>query len=113
MPSLTAGFTAIVVVTVALIGLLVLRPSLVAARGGKILAFLSLFVLPLVVTGLGTSAQIERSKSTRFCLSCHVRDPSGQSPRVDDPSYVPARHSQNTRAPGAAACFTCHTNYTL
>jgi cytochrome c-type protein NapC len=113
MPSLTAGFTAIVVVTIALIGLLVLRPSLVAARGGKILAFLSLFVLPLVVTGLGTSAQIERSKSTRFCLSCHVMEPYGQSLRVDDPSYVPARHFQNNRVPRDAACFTCHTNYTL
>jgi nitrate/TMAO reductase-like tetraheme cytochrome c subunit len=113
MPSLTAGFTALVVVTVALIGLLVLRPSLVAARGGRILAFLSLFILPLVVTGLGTSAQMEHSKSTHFCLSCHVMEPYGKSLLVDDPSYVPARHFQNNRVPRDEACFTCHTNYTL
>jgi cytochrome c-type protein NapC len=113
MPSLTAGFTAIVLATIALIGLLVLRPSLVTARGGRILAFLSLFILPLVVTGLGTSAQMERSKSTRFCLSCHVMEPYGKSLLVDDPSYVPARHFQNNRVPRDEACFTCHTNYTL
>jgi len=104
---------ALVLVTIALIGLVVLRPSLVAERGGKILAFLSLFLLPLLVTGLGTSAQMEHSKSTRFCLSCHVMAPYGKSLLVDDPSYVPARHFQNNRVPREAACFTCHTNYTL
>ncbi|MFY9820122.1 MAG: NapC/NirT family cytochrome c [Thermoanaerobaculia bacterium] len=109
----TAGFVALVLVTIALIGLVVLRPSLVAARGGRILAFLSLFFLPLLVTGLGTSAQVEHSKSTRFCLSCHVMAPYGKSLLVDDPAYVPARHYQNNRVPRDAACFTCHTNYTL
>src|SRR4051794_2573867 len=109
----TTGFVALVLVTIALISLVVLRPSLVAARGGKILAFLSLFFLPLLVTGLGTSAQMEHSKSTQFCLSCHVMEPYGRSLLVDDPSYVPARHFQNNRVPRGEACFTCHTNYTL
>jgi cytochrome c-type protein NapC len=113
MLSTTAGFAAIVLVTIALIGLIVLRPSLVAARGGKILAFLALFFLPLLLTGLGTSAQIEHSKSTTFCLSCHVMEPYGKSLLVDDPSYVPAKHFQNNRVPRDAACFTCHTDYTL
>jgi cytochrome c-type protein NapC len=108
-----AGFTAIVLVTIALAALVVLRPALVAARGGRVLAFLALFFLPLLVTGLGTSAQIEHSKSTRFCLSCHVMAPYGRSLLVNDPSYVPARHFQNNRIPRDEACFTCHTNYTL
>lgn len=108
-----AGFTAIVLVTIALVALVVLRPALVAVRGGRILAFLALFFLPLLVTGLGTSAQIEHSKSTRFCLSCHVMAPYGRSLLVDDPAYVPARHFQNNRIPRDEACFTCHTNYTL
>ena len=47
-----AGFTAIVLVTIALAALVVLRPSLVVARGGRVLAFLALFFLPLLVTGL-------------------------------------------------------------
>jgi cytochrome c-type protein NapC len=108
-----AGFTGIVLVTIALVALVVLRPTLVVARGGRILAFLALFFLPLLVTGLGTSAQIEHSKSTRFCLSCHVMAPYGRSLLVDDPAYVPARHFQNNRIPRDEACFTCHTNYTL
>lgn len=113
MLSTTTGFAAIVLVTTALIALVTLRPSLVAARGGKILAFLALFFLPLLVTGLGTSAQVEHSKSTQFCLSCHVMEPYGKSLLVNDPSYVPAQHFQNNRVPRDAACFTCHTDYTL
>lgn len=113
MPLPTTGFVALVLVAIALIALLVLRPSLVAARGGRILAFLALFLLPLVVTGLGTSAQMEHSKSTRFCLSCHVMEPYGRSLLVDDPAYVPAQHFQNNRVPRDEACFTCHTHYAL
>jgi len=113
MTTTTAGVAALVLVTIALIGLVVLRPSLVAARGGRILAFLALFCLPLLVTGLGTSAQVEHSKSTRFCLSCHVMEPYGKSLLVDDSSYVPAAHFQNNRVPRDEACFTCHTNYTM
>jgi cytochrome c-type protein NapC len=109
----TEGFVTIVLVTIALIALVVLRPSLVEARGGRILAFFSLFALPLAVTGLGVSAQVEHSKSTRFCLSCHVMEPYGRSLRVDDASYVPAQHFQNNRVPRDQACFTCHTNYTM
>jgi cytochrome c-type protein NapC len=113
MPYTTLGVVAAVLVTVALIALLVLRPSLVAARGGRILAFLSLFALPLLVTGLGLSAQVEHSKTTQFCLSCHVMAPYGKSLYVDDSSYVPAGHFQNKRIPRDEACFTCHTNYTM
>jgi cytochrome c-type protein NapC len=113
MPLTTVGFVALVLVTIALVSLVVLRPSLVAARGGKILAFLSLFLLPLLVTGLGASAQLEHSKSTQFCLSCHVMAPYGKSLLIDDPAYVPARHYQNNRVPRDQACFTCHTNYTM
>jgi cytochrome c-type protein NapC len=95
----TEAFVTIVLVTIALIALVVLRPSLVMARGGRILAFFALFALPLAVTGLGVSAQVEHSKSTQFCLSCHVMEPYGRSLRVDDAAYVPAQHFQNNRVP--------------
>ncbi|HKI01130.1 MAG TPA: NapC/NirT family cytochrome c [Thermoanaerobaculia bacterium] len=113
MPYSTEGVVAVVLVTIALIALLVLRPSLVAARGGRILAFLCLFALPLLATGLGMSAQVEHSKSTSFCLSCHVMEPYGKSLYVDDSSYLPAGHFQNNRVPRDKACFTCHTDYTM
>jgi len=113
MNLLTEGFAAIVLVTIALIALVVLRPSLMEARGGRVLAFLSLFILPLLVTTLGVAAQVEHSKSTTFCLSCHVMEPYGKSLHVDDSSYVPAQHYQNNRVPRDKACFTCHTDYTM
>jgi nitrate/TMAO reductase-like tetraheme cytochrome c subunit len=113
MPYLTEGFVAVVLVTIALVALMALRPSLVEARGGRILAFLALCVLPLLMTGIGVSAQVEHSKSTAFCLSCHVMEPYGRSLHVDDSSWVPAQHYQNNRIPRGEACFTCHTNYTL
>lgn len=113
MPYLTGGFVAIALATAALIVLVVWRPSLVQARGGRILAFLALCVLPLAVSALGVTAQVEHSKTTSFCLSCHVMEPYGKSLYVDDASYVPAQHFQNIRVPRDEACFTCHTDYTL
>ena len=103
-------FTAIV----AVLGLLTaLRPELTRARGGKVLAFLSLFILPALAMWAETHEHLERSTSTQFCLSCHVMEDFGKSLRVDDRSYIPARHFQNNFVPRDHACFTCHTDYTL
>lgn len=103
----------IVAVTVAMIGLLVARPDLTAQRAGKALAFIPFFILPVLVTWFGTNAHMERAKETKFCLGCHVMEPYGKSLRVDDQSWVPAAHFQNNRIPRDAACFTCHTTYTM
>ena len=103
-------FTAIV----AVLGLLVaLRPELTAARGGKILAFVALCILPVLSVWAGFHEQIERSTSTQFCLSCHVMADYGKSLHVDDKSFLPAAHFQNNFVPRDHACFTCHTDYTM
>lgn len=107
------ALAAVVLITIALIALLVLRPSLTAARGGRVLAFLAFLVLPALATAMGLSAHLEQSKSTEFCLSCHVMEPYGRSLRVDDASWLPAQHFQNNRVPRDRACFTCHTDYTM
>jgi cytochrome c-type protein NapC len=96
-----------------LILLLILRPSLTANRNGKILAFVTLFALPILCAFVGTSAQLERSKETSFCLSCHIMEPYGRSLHVDDLHYVPAAHFQNHRIPTEQACYTCHEDYVL
>ncbi len=62
---------------------------------------------------MGTSAQVEHSKSTKFCLSCHVMEPYGKSLHVDNSEYIPASHYENNRVPRSQACFTCHRNYTI
>jgi cytochrome c-type protein NapC len=108
--ALLLGFIAVAVL---LIGTLVLRPHVTASRGGKMLAFIGLFLVPLAVGGGGVSTHIENSKSTNFCLSCHIMQPYGQSLKVDDPSYLAASHFINRRVPTESACYTCHTDYTM
>jgi cytochrome c-type protein NapC len=97
----------------ALILLLVLRPALTANRNGKILAFVALFALPILCAFVGTTEQMERSKQTTFCLSCHIMEPYGRSLHVDDAHYIPAAHFQNHRIPTDQACYTCHEDYVL
>jgi len=113
MPYLEEGLVAVVLVAIALVALIVLRPGLTATRGGKILAFLGLAVIPALATAMGLSAHIEHSKTTEFCLSCHVMEPYGKSLQLDDPTALPASHFQNRRIDREHACFTCHTTYTM
>lgn len=113
MPYLDEALAAIVLLAIALIALVVLRPSLTTAPGGRILAFFAFLVLPLLATAMGLSAHVEHSKTTEFCLSCHVMEPYGRSLQVDDEAWLPAQHFQNNRIPRDQACFTCHTDYTM
>jgi len=109
----TTLIIALVLFSIALIAVLVVRPGITATRGGKVVAFLVLFFLPILCATMGISSELERSKTTKFCLSCHIMEPYGQSLRVDDPSYLAAAHFQNHRVPADEACYTCHTNYAM
>lgn len=100
-------------VSVGLVVLLIARPTLTVSRGGKFLAFLGLFLLPVLCSVIGTSAKMEASKEMTFCLSCHTMEPYGKSLLVDDPHYVAAAHFQNHRIPPGQVCYTCHTDYVL
>jgi len=82
-----------------LIGVLVARPGLTATQGGKMLAFLVLFLLPSLCMTMGVSSELQRSTSTEFCLSCHTMASPGRSLFVDDPTYLAAAHFQNHRVP--------------
>ena len=109
----TALLVLLILFSAILIGVLVFRPSINTTAGGKMLAFLVLFLLPLLCLAMGVNSEIERSKSTQFCLSCHVMEPYGRSLRVDDPNYLAAAHFQNHRVPADETCYTCHTNYAM
>ncbi|MCI0487584.1 MAG: NapC/NirT family cytochrome c [Blastocatellia bacterium] len=104
---------AIILVAIALTVLLAARPSLTITKAGKILAFLSLFIFPIMAGTMGVFEHIERSKSTEFCTSCHVMEDYGKSLRVDDFSSLPATHFQYNRVPRDRACYTCHTDYAM
>jgi hypothetical protein len=88
----------LIALTAVLVAVMVARPGLTATRGGKVMAFLVLFPLPGLCVGMGGAAQFEHSKSTKFCLSCHIMEPYGRSLRIDDPgrsfcSYLSASRS--------------------
>ena len=102
-----------IALTMALAIVILLFPSFTRQRGGKILAFFPLFVLPAVVGSLGGMEHLERSKQTQFCLSCHVMTEHGRSLSIDDSNFLPASHFQNHRIPPERACYTCHTDYTM
>jgi len=108
-----ASLTAFTLGTIALIVLVVARPRLTRRAGGKALAFIALFVLPIVASLAGTNHQFTSAKSTDFCLSCHVMEPYGESLFRDDTDYLPAGHFQNNRIPRDEACYTCHTSYAM
>lgn len=98
----------------ALLALLVgFRPGLTRATGGKILAFVALFMFPFLALGGGVSLQMERAQSTAFCLSCHTMTEHGRSLWVEDVGYLAASHVQNNRVPRDRACYTCHTDYAM
>lgn len=109
----TSGLLALLGVTAILLLTFVLRPSITGTKGGKILAFFALFLLPVLCLGVGTTYHIDRSKQTTFCLSCHEMEPYGKSLLVDDLLHLPAAHFQNHRIPVEEACYTCHTNYAM
>lgn len=109
----TALLVLLVVVSAILVALLTFRPSITSNQSGKMLAFVVLFLLPLLSLVMGVNSEIERSKSTQFCLSCHIMEPYGRSLKVDDPNYLAAAHFQNHRVPADQACYTCHTNYAM
>ena len=113
MTGYTLSLSVLTIVTLAVIAVLVRRPELVATVGGKVLAFLALFALPGLLLLGGAHRHYEQAKRTKFCLSCHVIRPYGESLRIDDARFLPAAHYQNKRIPVDQACYTCHTNYTM
>lgn len=98
---------------ICLILFILMRPVRGRSLAGKILTFMAMFVIPIMVMAGGLSYQLETSKTTRFCLSCHVMEPYGESLHIDDQDHVPAAHFQNRRIDRESACFTCHTTYAL
>jgi cytochrome c-type protein NapC len=102
-----------IALSVVLAAVFLIRPSLTSAAGWKILAFIGLCVLPALCIVGGMNTHMQRSEQTRFCISCHVMIPYGQSLYVDDPTHIPAQHFQNHRVPADMACYSCHADYSI
>jgi cytochrome c-type protein NapC len=105
-----AGFLFIAICLVVTVWL---RPDLASSTGGRLLVFAALFLVPIASIRVGFQVHLQGSKDTRFCMSCHVMRPYGQSLLVADDSHLPAGHFQNRRVDRDHACFSCHTQYTM
>lgn len=103
----------LIILTIALVLLIRFKPELTRTQGGKMFAFVALFVLPVATMRAGFTLHFESTKETEFCLSCHVMEPYGESLLTADESYLPAEHFQNRRVDRKYACFECHTQYTI
>lgn len=103
----------IIVVAVALVSVMICKPSITVTRGGKVLALVTIIILPVLSGVKGFSEHLEQSKRTEFCISCHVMKDYGKSLSIDDPAHIPAAHFQNNYVPRDLACYTCHTDYTM
>ena len=102
-----------IALSIVLASIFLIRPSLTSATGWKIVAFIGLCVLPALCIVGGMNTHVQRSETTRFCVSCHVMIPYGQSLYVDDPNHIPAQHFQNHRVPANMACYSCHADYSI
>ena len=109
----TQLLTLLVVLDAVLLVVMLARPRVLAGAGGRVVAFLAFFLLPVAALGFGTVVHLEKSKSTEFCLSCHEMQPYGQSLMIDSSDALPAQHYQNKRIDREHACFSCHTDYTM
>jgi hypothetical protein len=100
-----------ITLSIILAAIFLFRPSLTRATGWKIVAFIGLCVLPALCLIGGMNLHVQRSETTRFCTSCHVMVPYGQSLYMDDAAHLPAQHFQNHRVPADKACYSCHADY--
>ncbi len=99
MSGLTVILMVLAAVTLVLIAVLAHRPEVAATVGGKVLAFVALFVLPGLLLLGGASRHYQQAQTTPFCLSCHSIKPYGNSLYIDDARFLPASHYQNQRIP--------------
>lgn len=113
LSAMTVLLVALIVLTIVLGLTIVIRPRVTRHLGGRAVAFLAMFVLPVLALAGGAANHMERSKTTDFCLSCHEMQPYFDSLHVDENRHLPAVHYQNRTIPREKACFTCHTQYTM
>ena len=111
MPSLPTLLCIEIAGAALLLALLAARPGITRSVEGKLLAGIALFVAPALAVYGGYSEHMERARTTRYCLSCHVMSDYGKSLRVDDPEFLAATHYQSNLVPRDRACASCHSDY--
>jgi nitrate/TMAO reductase-like tetraheme cytochrome c subunit len=112
LPSSSVVFGEIALAAV-LLSLVILKPGIVRTLEGKVLLLLALFLAPAIAAYGGVNEHLEQTRTTGYCLSCHVMSDYGKSLSAENPAAIPAAHYQNNRIPRDHACISCHTEYGL
>jgi cytochrome c-type protein NapC len=89
----------------------VVRPARTRQAGGALVAVVAFVAVPGLLLTVGAERHLALSKSTAFCLSCHEMHPYGAS--LLQPDRLAHAHWAGRFVPREAACYTCHTEYTL
>ena len=106
-------FTALAAVGMALALAVVHAPRPTGGRWHALIV-LALAVYPALVTFAGARAQLAHTKTTTFCLSCHVMAPYGEGLSTrDEPRSLAAAHFQDRLVDRQHACYACHRDYTV
>jgi cytochrome c-type protein NapC len=87
------------------------RPGRARQGTGTLAAAVAFIALPGLILSVGSERHISQSKSTAFCLSCHEMHPYGST--LLDAESIAGKHFANRYVPREAACYTCHTEYTM
>lgn len=87
------------------------RPGRARQGTGMLAAAVAFIAAPGLLLSVGSERHIGNSKKTEFCLSCHEMHPYGAT--LLDPESLAGKHFGNRYVPREAACYTCHTEYTL
>lgn len=74
------------------------------------LLFLGIIALPALLAGLTGAVAFERSKSVKFCSSCHIMEPFIQGVENSKSELLSAKHFQRHWI-NHNSCYTCHTDY--
>ena len=102
-------------IPVAILSLIVLiyGEKILKVRQSRATTLIFMMVVSALILLTGIDNDLEKSKKTEFCLSCHVMQPYGKSLNIDDEEAIPAVHYQNKYVSRDRACYTCHTEYTM
>jgi len=87
------------------------RPARARNGAGAMMAAVAFIAAPGLILSIGSEEHIHSSKSTEFCMSCHEMHAHGSTLLNQD--TIAGLHFANRYVPREAACYTCHTEYTM
>ncbi len=93
--------------------LVTLRMEQNRERQWKLIAFTTIFAMPLIFLAGVINFDLNKMKQVTFCDNCHTMNPYVMSLTVDDDEPLASVHFRNNYIPQETACYSCHTSYSM